>query len=250
MKTQWASTSGNAKHCKVNRELSAVHCPRGNPQDTQLPASISMRQLLDLSLFKLPPEGRLYWRLHTGTTCVWQGAPLIPLLANPEPCWRPDLLAWGGRCCTERKSHDHRVIRGLHSLRVMSSHSRLELGTLLNAALPAMMKIQSLPHRTHRARQGMAKLNLDLQTVYKLIEECRVSPNKAPITLAKVRECLPEELTHLEPTIHQWWSGICQAGKVKEKGSRGVEGHIFNQWKGNNSLGRLGVVREWQKQHF
>lgn len=43
MKTQWASTSGTAKHCKVNRELAAVHCPRGNPQDTQLPASISMR---------------------------------------------------------------------------------------------------------------------------------------------------------------------------------------------------------------
>ena len=63
---------------------------------------------------------------------------------------------------------------------VMSSHSRLELGTLLNAGLPAMTKIQSLPQRTHRARQGTVKLKFHLQTVYKLIEGCRVSPDKAP----------------------------------------------------------------------
>ena len=40
VKIKWASTSEDAKHCKVTREMSAAHCPRGARRTLScLPAS-------------------------------------------------------------------------------------------------------------------------------------------------------------------------------------------------------------------
>ena len=82
MKAPWTSTSENAKHCKANRSCLLPPAP-GAPPDTELPASISRRQLLDLFLFTLPPERRVYRRLRTDAASVLQRAPHVPLLANP-----------------------------------------------------------------------------------------------------------------------------------------------------------------------